>query len=319
MEKAKYLILSDSHRKCLTDPLFGRGAFIFLYVFKPILLTLNMRPRYSFSSRHTGKIRNIRKQKGKYPLIAKKIVEDSDVILEILDARFIQETRNESLEQDIKNKKKRIIYVLNKSDLIDKNNLRIPEEMFPYVMVSATNRKGIKELRDRIKIEAKKVEKKPEDYHKIIVGIIGYPNTGKSSLINSLIGKSSAGVGSDAGFTKSMQKIKLSQDIVLMDSPGIIPESEYSQQDKDKISNHTKLGARSYSQVKEPEMVIIKIMEDYPNLLEKHYKINAKGNPETLLEELGKKKGFLKKGGEVNEDTTARLIIKDWQQGKIKI
>ena len=273
--------------KSHTSPLFGRGAFIFLYVFKPILLTLNMRPRYSFSSRHTGKIRNIRKQKGKYPLIAKKIVEDSDVILEILDARFIQETRNESLEQDIKNKKKRIIYVLNKSDLIDKNNLRIPEEMFPYVMVSATNRKGIKELRDRIKIEAKKVEKKPEDYHKIIVGIIGYPNTGKSSLINSLIGKSSAGVGSDAGFTKSMQKIKLSQDIVLMDSPGIIPESEYSQQDKDKISNHTKLGARSYSQVKEPEMVIIKIMEDYPNLLEKHYKINAKGNPETLLEELG--------------------------------
>jgi hypothetical protein len=278
-----------------------------------------MKPRYSFSSRHTGKVRNIRKQRGKYPSIAKKVVQDSDIILEILDARFIQETRNESIEQDIKNKKKRIIYVLNKSDLINKNNLKIPEEMFPYVLVSATDRKGIKDLRDRIKIEAKKVEKKPEDYHKVIVGIIGYPNTGKSSLINSLIGKSSAGVGSDAGFTKSMQKIKLTQNIILLDSPGIIPEKEYSQQDKEKISNHAKLGARSYSQVKEPELVVATIIRDYPGILERTYKINSKGDSEKLLEELGKRKGFLKRGGEVNEDATARLIIKDWQTRKIKL
>lgn len=278
-----------------------------------------MRPRYSFSSRHSGKLKNIRKQRGKYPTIAKKIIEDSDIILEILDARFIQETRNEKFEEEVKKRNKRIIYVLNKSDLIDKNNLKIPKEMFPYVMVSATNRKGIKNLRDRIKIEAKKVEKNPEEYHKVIVGVIGYPNTGKSSLINSLIGKSSAGVGSDAGFTKSMQKIKLTQDIVLLDSPGIIPEKEYSQQDKEKISNNAKLGARSYSQVKEPELVVATIIRDYPGVLERTYKINSDGDSEKLLEELGKRKGFLKKGGEVNEDTTARLIIKDWQQGKIKL
>jgi hypothetical protein len=278
-----------------------------------------MRPRHSFSSRHTRKTKNIRKQRGKYPLIAQKVIQDSDIILEILDARFIQETRNEKFEEEVKKKKKRIIYVFNKADLIDKNNLKMPQEMFPYVMVSATERKGIKQLRNRIKIEAKKVEKKPEDYHKTIVGIIGYPNTGKSSLINSLIGKSSAGVGSDAGFTKSMQKIKLTQDIVLLDSPGIIPEKEYSQQDKEKISNHAKLGARSYSQVKDPELVVATIIRDYPGVLEKTYKINSKGNSENLLEELGKRKGFLKRGGEVNEDTTARLILKDWQQGKIKL
>ncbi|HPD82029.1 MAG TPA: 50S ribosome-binding GTPase [Candidatus Pacearchaeota archaeon] len=278
-----------------------------------------MRPRHSFSSRHTGKIKNIRKQKGKYPLIAQKVIQDSDIILEILDARFIQETRNEKFEEEVKKKNKRIIYVFNKADLIDKNNLKLSPELIPYVFVSSTKRKGIKELRNRIKIEAKKVEKKPDDYHKIIVGIIGYPNTGKSSLINSLIGKSSAGVGSDAGFTKSMQKIKLTQNIILLDSPGIIPEKEYSQQDKEKISNHAKLGARSYSQVKEPELVVATIIRDYPGILERTYKINSKGDSEKLLEELGKRKGFLKRGGEVNEDATARLIIKDWQTGKIKL
>jgi len=278
-----------------------------------------MRPRHSFSSRHTGKIKNIRKQKEKYPLIAQKVIQDSDIILEILDARFIQETRNEKFEEEVKKKNKRIIYVFNKADLIDKNNLKLSPELIPYVFVSSTKRKGIKELRNRIKIEAKKVEKKPDDYHKIIVGIIGYPNTGKSSLINSLIGKSSAGVGSDAGFTKSMQKIKLTQNIILLDSPGIIPEKEYSQQDKEKISNHAKLGARSYSQVKEPELVVATIIRDYPGILERTYKINSKGDSEKLLEELGKRKGFLKRGGEVNEDATARLIIKDWQTGKIKL
>lgn len=284
-----------------------------------------MRPRYSFSSRHTGKTRNMRKQRGKYPLLAKKIVQDSDIILEILDARFPQETRNKDLEEEIKNREKRIIYVLNKADLIDKSHLNLPQDLSPYVLVSCTLRKGVKELRDRIKIEARKVEKGRDkereeiESQRVTVGVIGYPNTGKSSLINTLIGKSSAGVGSDAGFTKSLQKLKLSQDIVLIDSPGIIPAKEYSPQDQEKLALNTKLGARSYSQIKGPELVVTKLIKEYPNVLEKFYRINAKADPEVLLEELGKRKGFLKKGGEVNEDTTARLIIKDWQTGKIKL
>lgn len=278
-----------------------------------------MKPRHSFSSRHTRRITNIRKQRQKYPSIAEKIIENSDIILEVLDSRFIDETRNEELEEKILKKNKKLIYVLNKSDL-SKNTNKI---LKPKVMVSCKNRKGIAELRNLIKKTAKSIDPKKivdkDKNGKVTVGIIGYPNTGKSSLINLLIGKSSAGVGSDAGFTRNIQKLKLSEDIQLLDSPGVIPESEYSNVDKEKIAQHTKVGARSFSQVKDPEIAVHHLMQTHAKQIENFYKIDSKENAETLIEILGKQKGFLLPGGKVNEDKTSRLILKDWQTGKIKI
>ena len=283
-----------------------------------------MRVRYTYSSRKTRRARdpvNIRKQKKKFPDIAKNVVEDSDIILEILDSRFIHETRNKDLEQAIKDKKKLIIYVFNKSDLVDTKKIdkELLKELTPRVFTTCRDRKGIKELRDKIKILAKKIVKPADDLGKIIVGVIGYPNTGKSSLINILIGRKIAGTGAEAGFTKGVQKIKLSEEIILLDSPGVIPDEKYSSEDKAKIASHTKLSARTYSRVKDPELVVASLMEEFPGIIEKYYKIKAKGNSEILLEELGKSKNLFSKGGEVDFDRTSRHILREWQEGKIKI
>jgi len=289
-----------------------------------------MRVRYSFSSRRTRKLDKITKQKQKYPDIASKIIAVSDVILEILDARFINETRNSPLEKEIVKQNKKLIYVLNKSDLIDKKiseNLR--KELYPYVFVSCTKRTGIRALRNLIKKVSKTLEKREKrelkggkivegEVGKIKVGVIGYPNVGKSSLLNVLVGKSSAGVGSDAGFTKGLQKIRLSEEIVLIDSPGVIPDEKYSSIDKKKLAEHTIFGGRSFSQIREPDIVVANIMLKYPEVLEKHYKIRADGDSEILIEEYGKRKGFMKSGGKVNEDRVSREILKDWQEGKIR-
>ncbi|MEA3413915.1 MAG: GTPase, partial [Nanoarchaeota archaeon] len=148
---------------------------------------------------------------------------------------------------------------------------------------------------------------------------IGYHNAGKSSLLNILAGKSAAGVGADAGFTKNVQKIKLSEDIILIDSPGVIPDNQYSLTDKEKIANHSLFGGKSYTQIKEPDIVVANLMKKFPEALEKHYKIKAKGDSEELIEEIGKKKGFMKPKGIVDEDKAAREILKDWQFGKIKV
>jgi ribosome biogenesis GTPase A len=278
-----------------------------------------VRVRYSFSSRRTGHIENIRKQKKKFPALAREVVDNSDIVLEILDARFINETRNLEIEEYIKKKNKRIIFVLNKADLAENINKDLLAELYPYVLVSAKTRKGAKDLRKRIKIESKKIETPLSDLGKVSIGVVGYPNTGKSSLINMLIGKHSARTAPEAGFTKGLQKLNLTPEIQLIDSPGIIPEKEYSNILTEKISKHAKVGGRSYNQVRDPEMVIAAIIKEHKGVLESHYNIKADGNSEILIEELGKRHGFLKKGGIVDEDRTARLILKDWQEGKIKV
>ncbi|MCR4327483.1 MAG: 50S ribosome-binding GTPase [Nanoarchaeota archaeon] len=288
-----------------------------------------MRAKYLFSSRRTGRIGNMTRERAKYPEVARKIVDTSDIILEVLDARFYEETRNKKLEEEIERQKKKIIYVLNKSDLATKGKLeQIKANLYPYAIVSCAKRTGIKKLRDLIKITAKRIEKKEKreikknkivisESEKIKVGIIGYPNTGKSSLINILSGRSGAGVGSEAGFTKNVQKIRLSEDVVLTDSPGVIPEDEYSSFDKEKITRSTIFGGKSYSQIKEPELMIGELFKRYKIILEKFYQLKAE-NAEEFVEKVGIKKNFLKKGGFVNEDKTAREILRAWQKGEIK-
>lgn len=272
------------------------------------------------------------KQKQKYPAIAKNIIDISDIILEVLDARFIEQTRNKELENEIIKNGKKLIFILNKSDLINQKKSKENgfEKIYPYVFVSCVKRKGIKKLRDLIKREAKKIDKpvskeikgnkiQKSSSDKVQVGIIGYPNTGKSSLINLLVGKASAGTGAEAGFTKGLQKIKLTPEIILIDSPGVIPSDIYSEIKKEKLAQHTIVGGRSSSQVKNPEVIVAEIMKENRGVLEKYYKIRAKGDAEILIEKLGRQKNFLAKGGEINFDKTARLILKNWQEGKIKI
>ena len=259
-------------------------------------------------------LKKARTQKKKFPELLDRIVDTSDVILQVLDSRFIEETRNKEVEALIKRKNKKILYVLNKSDLVKKAKLKGLKQVTPYALVSATKRKGGKELRDKIKYLAKTV--KSDSKERISVGVIGYPNTGKSSIINLLIGKKSAKTGSTAGFTKGLQKLKLTKDIVLVDSPGVIPRKEYSSIDEEKISQHAIIGARDSNKIKNPELTVAHLIKSRKPLFEKHYKIRFK-DAEDFLEKLGKKKNIFKKGGIVNEDKVARLVVREWQAGKI--
>ena len=279
-----------------------------------------VRVRYSFGSRHTGNIKNIKKKKKKFPKVVEEVIEMTDIIIEVLDARFIEETRNKELEEHVKAKGKKLIYAINKADLIDQANFKT--HLRPYVLLSPRKRFGSVRLRDLLKKMAKNVEHKKvnkDNLDKTLIGVIGYPNTGKSTLINFLVGRPVAPTGNEAGFTKGLQKLSLTKELMILDSPGVIPEEEYSMSDKDKMSKHTLLSARSSGRVKDPELSVQYLMDGMPGVLEKHYKLKPQTDSEFLLGELAIKSNFKKKGNLPDLVRAARLILSDWQNGKIKV
>lgn len=308
-----------------------------------------MKPKFVFSSRRTRKIDSHNKHRQSYPSLAKEVIMASDIVLEILDSRFIKETRNHLLEDYARENGKLLIYILNKADLLDTQKIKLSgiiDDLKPYVFLSCITHQGRRELRETIRIQAKNFKKTkkniteelPSDYEhlesnkqgkgsqkffkvgtEIHVGVIGYPNVGKSSIINMLTGRGSAKTSPKAGFTRGIQKIKLADGVMLLDTPGVMSDEDAAASQSAHLKKHAMIGVRTYDSTKNPEFVVAEIMKENPGLFEAHYHINAKGDSEVLLEELGKKRKFLIKGSAIDTDRTARIILKEWQSGKIHI
>lgn len=243
---------------------------------------------------------------------AREVIRISDIILETLDSRFIHKSRIPELEREIKEKGKLLIHVLTKSDLVKNVDRADTSELSHPIFVSVKTRENISSLRERIHILAKKFK----EHAKVHVGIMGYPNTGKSALLSILTRRAAAPKSAHSGFTKGIRRIRFAKDILFLDTPGVIPSREnlFGMD----IRKHALLGVHTPETVKNPDFVVAELMKLNPGALEKHYAIPADGDAEILIEELGKKWNLVRKKGEVDADRTARRILKDWHEGKIK-
>ncbi|KAF6108941.1 G protein nucleolar 2 [Phyllostomus discolor] len=245
-----------------------------------------------------------------------KVIDSSDVVVQVLDARDPVGTRSPHIEAYLKKEKpwKHLIFVLNKCDLVPtwatKRWVAVLSQDYPTLAfhASLTNPFGkgafIQLLRQFGKLHT--------DKKQISVGFIGYPNVGKSSVINTLRSKKVCSVAPIAGETKVWQYITLMRRIFLIDCPGVVYPSEDSETDI------VLKGVVQVEKIKSPEDHIGAVLERAkPEYISKTYKIDSWENAEDFLEKLAFRTGKLLKGGEPDLQTVGKMVLNDWQRGRI--
>lgn len=249
---------------------------------------------------------------GFWPIV-RKVVNESDVVLEIMDARMPKISRNEEVEKLVKFHKKILIKVYTKIDLVSKDYLDfLRGKEKDSIFVSGAKNIGMKKLKEKILIFSKRL-----GISEPIVGIVGYPNVGKSAIINALAKRARAKVSNRAGTTRGIQWVNAGS-LRILDSPGVVPWSD------DEVILGI-MGAKNPERLKDPEAVVIKIIKfflDYGKKnLEEFYKVDIEGKIDEydILLEIGRARGFLLKGNRVDENRTIFQIIRDWRDGKLRL
>jgi ribosome biogenesis GTPase A len=236
-------------------------------------------------------------------------MDNANLVLEVVDARFVKEMRNFTLENHLMGRRIPFIVVLNKMDLLHGRPLDVDglkEENIPYVPICCTPKKNINRLRTLV---FSKLDKGGS------IAVVGYPNTGKSSVINALSGRHAAPTSSQAGFTKGKSSIRLKEDVYLMDTPGVIPLDEYDQ------FTLMLFSAKSPNQLKDTEVLAMRLLEWLPtqkvwsDWIFRTYGINPQGDGEEQLAELALHWKKVRKGGVPDLHSAGIKLIQDWQSG----
>jgi len=241
-----------------------------------------------------------------------KAVRRADVVLEVLDARDPMAFRIPEVEKRLTELGKKVILVINKADLVPKNVLekwkRVFEKEYPTIFVSTRYRLGTGKLR---KLIFKVLGRKMVD--EVKVAVVGYPNVGKSALINILKGAHSAPTGAKPGLTRAIQMVRRGR-LKILDTPGVFPYEE--------ASELVYKGAIRVEILDDPILhaidLIKKLKEIKPNVLLETYGIDD-DDPANFLEKLAFKRGKILKGGKPDIAEAARIILRDWQVGKIVV
>lgn len=259
----------------------------------------------------------------------RRLIEENlkliDVVVEILDARIPFSGRNPNFDDIIKHKTR--LLVLNKFDLADKNRTNewinwYAEQGLKVIPISCTTGMGINTVLNeaRALIQDKIDREKEKGRNRTLkIMMVGIPNVGKSSLINRLIGKASTKTGDRPGVTRGKQWLRIKGDAELLDTPGILPPKfedqsvamrlAYTGAIRDEIMN-TELLAYSLCDY---------LRDNYASEVCTRYKLDSidglKGYE--VLEKIGKKRGFVISGGEIDMERAANMVLDELRGAKI--
>ncbi len=258
----------------------------------------------------------------------KQLIEDLkliDIVVEVIDARIPEASINPDIQEYIKEKTK--IIVLNKADLADENITQKWIQMYKAqginaIAVEANSGKNMQAVVNKIKEEYQKIKEKYIQKGRIgkaiRVMVIGIPNVGKSTFINSLAKRSTAKVGNKPGVTKQKQWIKIDNNIEIMDTPGML----WPRLDNKEYAMHLAFcGTIGESAIDNEEIayyLLEYLLNNYPQTIEERYNIDTK-NKETMeiLEEIARKRGAIISGGNINMQKISDIILNEFRSGKL--
>ena len=247
-----------------------------------------------------------------------------DLVIELVDARIPISSRNPDIDELGKGKSK--IILLNKSDLAD------PVWNKKWVEYFAAKGMGVLEINSRTGMGIKSIqglvqevckEKIERDRKRGIVNrpvramVVGIPNVGKSTFINSFAGKACAKTGNKPGVTKGKQWIRLNKGLELLDTPGILwPKFEDQQ-----VGLHLAMIGSINDEILNVEELALSVIDyltaEYPGTLEKRFGFEGMTDRVEILGEIARVRGCLKKGNELDYEKAARLLMDDFRSGKL--
>ena len=251
-------------------------------------------------------------------------LKNIDIVYEIVDARAPKSTRNIAIEDMVKNKLRLII--LGKSDLCESFSVKLWVEKFKKegVFSVALDCRNFKQVREVLNISIKLLEdlkikrqKKNVSEKRFRAMVVGIPNIGKSTLINSLVGRKKAKIGNFPGVTKSKQWIFLDEKIDLLDTPGNL--SYEDRLDKESCFILELIGAVKFGVFDEEEVAFnfLKFLyENRKDVLCKIFDVKDLVFSDNLLEQYGRKKNMLIKGGKIDIKRASESLINDFREGK---
>lgn len=246
-----------------------------------------------------------------------KVIDSSDVIIEVLDARDPLGTRSRKLEDYMAKETphKHLVFLVNKCDLVpkwvvEKAVRRLSRERPTLAFRASTenNAFGI----DQLVALLRQFQILHKDHAHLCVGLVGYPNVGKSSVINALRREKVCPVAPVPGETKVWRYVALTKKIYLIDCPGHVYPEDIT--DAERVLRSVTRTER----IDEPEHYIQYIVDRVrPQYLTKTYGIEKFDGPDDLLDKIAKRHGRLMKGGKPDLHDAAIKLIRDFQRGKL--